>query len=155
MKKTLHILGFATLLAGLVIILSSCESKKSPDALTLSATVDTAGLAEFQATKALKAADMSYMQGYKDAIATKSATQTKVVYKRPATRVVSQPVVQPKKKGWSKAAKGTAIGAAGGAIAGALIGKNNRLMGGIIGGLVGGGGGYLIGHGQDKKDGRY
>jgi len=59
------------------------------------------------------------------------------------------------KKGWSKAAKGTAIGAGAGAVLGAVINKKNRAVGAVIGGVIGGGGGYVIGRGMDKKDGRY
>src|SRR5678815_5112027 len=60
-----------------------------------------------------------------------------------------------KKKGWSKAAKATAIGAGTGAVLGAVINKKNRAIGAVIGGVIGGGGGYVIGRGMDKKDGRY
>jgi hypothetical protein len=59
------------------------------------------------------------------------------------------------KKGWSKAAKGAAIGGGAGAVAGAVINKKNRVAGGVIGGVAGAALGYIIGHGQDKKDGRY
>ncbi|HEY5773122.1 MAG TPA: glycine zipper domain-containing protein, partial [Chitinophagaceae bacterium] len=59
------------------------------------------------------------------------------------------------KKGWSKAAKATAIGAGAGAVLGAVINKKNRVAGAVIGGVIGGGGGYVIGRGMDKKDGRY
>ncbi|MFL5808329.1 MAG: glycine zipper 2TM domain-containing protein [Flavisolibacter sp.] len=58
------------------------------------------------------------------------------------------------KKGISKAAKGAIIGGVGGAIAGAVINKKNRVAGAIIGGVIGGGGGYAIGRGMDRKDGR-
>ena len=159
MKKSLHILGFIALIAGLVVIFSSCASKKSPDNLVLGATADTTGLAEFQSWKMMnetKKASEFYTQGYKDAMSTTATAKpkTKVVYR---TTAAASPAPAPivRKKGWSKAAKGTAVGAATGALAGALINKKNRLAGGIIGGLLGGGGGYLIGHGMDKKDGRY
>ena len=165
MKKTLHILGFAVLLAGLTMAISSCSSKTksqdSPDSQLLSPKVDTTGLAEFQAWKAMnerKSATDYYMQGYRDAVAkstpAKPVTKTRTVYKSVAASPAPVPQTV-KKKGWSKAAKGTAIGAATGAIAGALLNKKNRLVGGIIGGIVGGGGGYVIGRGMDKKDGRY
>lgn len=159
MKKSLHILGFIALIAGLVVVFSSCSSKKTPDSLVLGSTADTSGLAEFQSWKMMnetKKASEYYSQGYKDAVAQSAVAQpkTKVVYR---TRTVAAPAPAPvvRKKGWSKAAKGTAIGGAAGALAGALINKHNRVAGGIIGGLLGGGGGYLIGHGMDKKDGRY
>jgi len=58
------------------------------------------------------------------------------------------------KKGISKAAKGAIIGGVGGAIAGAVINKKNRVAGAVIGGVIGAGGGYAIGRGMDKKDGR-
>ncbi len=61
----------------------------------------------------------------------------------------------PVKKGWSKAAKGAAIGAGSGAVVGAVVNKKNRAVGGVIGGIIGAGGGYVIGRGMDKKDGRY
>jgi hypothetical protein len=154
MKRTLPILSIAAVMAGL-LLMTSCESKKAPDSLVLS-SVDTAGLAQFQSWKAMneeKNANMSYVQGYKDALATKTVTKTRVVYKpSAATHPAAQPV---KKKGWSKAAKGTAIGTTAGAIAGALINKKNRVAGGIIGGILGGGAGFGIGRGMDKKDGRY
>ncbi|MET0462867.1 MAG: glycine zipper domain-containing protein [Chitinophagaceae bacterium] len=57
------------------------------------------------------------------------------------------------KQGWSKAAKGTAIGAGGGALVGATV-SNNKAAGAVIGGAIGAGTGYLIGRGEDKKDGR-
>ncbi|MDB5245714.1 MAG: glycine zipper protein [Segetibacter sp.] len=71
--------------------------------------------------------------------------------------VVTAPTETPevaKKKGWSKAAKGTAIGAGSGAVLGAIIGKNKG-KGAVIGGIIGAAGGYVLGRGQDKKDGRY
>jgi hypothetical protein len=59
------------------------------------------------------------------------------------------------KKGWSKAAKGAAIGGVAGAAGGAVINKKNRVAGGVIGGVAGAAIGYILGRGQDKKDGRY
>ena len=158
MKRTLPILSITALIAGLLIMITSCQSKKAPDSLVLSAA-DTTGLAQFQSWKAINeqnTANMNYVQGYKDAMAVKPATKTKVVYKRPSTAATTHSPIQPaKKKGWSKAAKGTAIGTTAGALAGALINKKNRVAGGIIGGLLGGGIGYGVGRGMDKKDGRY
>ena len=162
MKRKLPILSIAALMAVMLIAFTSCQSKKAPDNLVLSAT-DTTGLAEFKSWKAMsetKEANEAYIQGYKDAIAEKTTVAkpaaTKVVYRnaQPAVSrtVASQPA---KKKGWSKAAKGTAIGATAGAVAGALINKKNRVVGGVIGGLLGGGIGYGVGRGMDKKDGRF
>jgi len=160
MKRSLPILGISALLiAVLLIAITSCQSKKAPDSLVLSAA-DTSGLAQFQSWKAMnerKDPNIYYMQGYRDAMTTATApktqtiTKTRVVYK-PSATTAAQPA---RKKGWSKAAKGTAIGTTAGAVAGALINKRNRLAGGIIGGILGGGIGYGVGHGMDKKDGRY
>lgn len=58
-----------------------------------------------------------------------------------------------KKQGWSKAAKGAVIGGAGGALVGGTV-SSNKPAGAIIGGAIGAGTGYLIGRGEDKKDGR-
>lgn len=58
------------------------------------------------------------------------------------------------KKGWSKAAKGAVIGGIGGAVGGAVLDKKNRVAGAVIGAVIGAGGGYAIGKGMDKKDGR-
>lgn len=57
------------------------------------------------------------------------------------------------KQGWSKAAKGTVLGAGGGALVGATV-SNNKAAGAVVGGAIGAGTGYLIGRGEDKKDGR-
>jgi hypothetical protein len=61
----------------------------------------------------------------------------------------------PARKKVSKAAKGAVIGGVGGAAAGAVVNKKNRVVGAVIGAVVGAGGGYVIGRGMDKKDGRY
>lgn len=59
------------------------------------------------------------------------------------------------KKGWSKAAKGAVIGGVAGAAGGAAIHKKNRVVGAVVGAVIGAGGGYAVGRGMDKKDGRY
>jgi len=61
----------------------------------------------------------------------------------------------PARKKISKAAKGAVVGGVGGAAAGAVINKKNRVVGAVIGAVVGAGGGFVIGRGMDKKDGRY
>jgi hypothetical protein len=66
----------------------------------------------------------------------------------------SQTAKAEKKEGWSKAAKGAVIGGIGGAVGGAVINKQNRVVGAVIGAVIGAGGGYAIGRGMDKKDGR-
>lgn len=90
---------------------------------------------------------------------TKSSTAKRAVsYQSPKMVSESQNAAKTttiKKKGWSKAAKGTAIGAGAGAVLGAVINKKNRAVGAVIGGVIGGGGGYVIGRGMDKKEGRY
>ena len=58
-----------------------------------------------------------------------------------------------RRRGWSHAAKDATIGGVGGAITGALISRHHG-SGALIGGLLGAGGGYLIGHGKDKREGR-
>lgn len=55
----------------------------------------------------------------------------------------------------SKAAKGAIIGTVVGAGTGAVVHKRNRSKGAIIGGVIGAAGGYGIGRGMDKRDGRY
>lgn len=59
-----------------------------------------------------------------------------------------------KKEGWSKAAKGAVIGGVAGAAGGAVLNKQNRVVGAVVGAVIGAGGGYAIGRGMDKKDGR-
>ena len=58
-----------------------------------------------------------------------------------------------RRRGWSHAAKDATIGGVGGAITGALVSRHHG-NGALIGGLLGAGGGYLIGHGKDKREGR-
>lgn len=159
MKKKLHILSIAVLIAGITIMMTACSgsSKKEANNLVLSAT-DTTGLADFQFWKAMnerKEAYQYFMAANQDAPVNNTTKKTTAV-RKVSTKPAAQPVTQnAKKKGWSKAAKGTAIGTATGAIAGVLINKKNRVLGGIIGGVVGGGFGYAIGRSMDKKDGRY
>ena len=86
---------------------------------------------------------------------TKSSTAKRAsTYQSPKMVSESQNAAKTK-KGWSKAAKGAAIGAGTGAVLGAVVNKKNRVAGAVIGGVIGGGGGYVIGRGMDKKDGRY
>jgi hypothetical protein len=68
------------------------------------------------------------------------------------TGTSTAPAPAPAKKGVSKAAKGAIIGGVGGAIIGGVATKSGK--GAIIGGVVGAAGGYIIGRGKDKKDGR-
>ena len=66
----------------------------------------------------------------------------------------SAPAPAPAKKGWSKAAKGAVIGGGSGAVLGAILDKKHG-RGAVIGGILGAAGGYAIGRGKDKRDGRY
>jgi len=127
--------------------------------------VDATELAQFEAWKA---SSLQKELEKENAVATKPvANVTKAVTKSSTAKragsyqspkMVSQSQNAAKttsKKGWSKAAKATAIGAGTGAVLGAVINKKNRVAGAVIGGVIGGGGGYVIGRGMDKKDGRY
>ncbi len=159
MKRKLPILSIATVMIAIAIFMVSCGSKEKAESQTqVLPTVDTTGLADFQAWKAVnerKDASM-YMNASQAQPVAAAPAPRRTTTARKTTAPATQPVAQPaKKKGWSKAAKGAAIGTAGGAIAGAIINKKNRVLGGVIGGVIGAGVGYGIGRGQDKKDGRY
>jgi protein-L-isoaspartate O-methyltransferase len=121
--------------------------------------VDATELAQFETWKetktleALQTEKASYVAPKKTTSATAKRT---VNYQSPKMVSESQNAAKTTtKKGWSKAAKATAIGAGAGAVLGAVINKKNRAVGAVIGGVIGGGGGYVIGRGMDKKDGRY
>ena len=123
--------------------------------------VDATELAQFEAWKetktleALETEKASYVAP--KTIARSTAAKRTVNYQSPKMVSESQNAAKTTtaKKGWSKAAKATAIGAGAGAVLGAVINKKNRAVGAVIGGVIGGGGGYVIGRGMDKKDGRY
>jgi hypothetical protein len=123
--------------------------------------VDATELAQFEAWKetktleALETEKASYVAPKTTARST--APKRTVSYQSPKMVSESQNAAKTTttKKGWSKAAKATAIGAGAGAVLGAVINKKNRAVGAVIGGVLGGGGGYVIGRGMDKKDGRY
>jgi hypothetical protein len=124
--------------------------------------VDATELAQFEAwkeTKTLEALETEKASYVAPKTTTSSAAAKRTVnYQSPKMVSESQNAAKTtttKKKGWSKAAKSTAIGAGAGAVLGAVINKKNRALGAVIGGVIGGGGGYVIGRGMDKKDGRY
>jgi len=124
--------------------------------------VDATELAQFEAwkdTKTLEALETEKASYVAPKTTTRSTPAKRTVsYQSPKMVSESQNAAKTtttKKKGWSKAAKGTAIGAGAGAVLGAVINKKNRAVGAVIGGVIGGGGGYVIGRGMDKKDGRY
>ena len=122
--------------------------------------VDATELAQFEAWKT---SSLQKELEKENAMVTKPVTKSStakraVSYQSPKMVSESQNAAKTttvRKKGWSKAAKGTAIGAGAGAVLGAVINKKNRAVGAVIGGVIGGGGGYVIGRGMDKKDGRY
>jgi len=147
MKQVLLFIAVAAVVSVATVGLSNHAQKKKADA---------AELAQFEAWKELKASDQAQTANYVAPKKTTGTTTAKrnVSYQSP--KMVSETQSPAKaKKGWSKAAKGTAIGAGAGAVLGAVINKKNRVAGAVIGGVIGGGGGYVIGRGMDKKDGRY
>jgi hypothetical protein len=177
MKKLLSVVGVAAIMA-------SCNSNpniKSADQVQAQApaqTLDTAGLAQFQAWKAQnelmrtqqQEQYMQYQQMQNAGMYGYAAPSPQRSYASAPRRSTSTARrsssgnnggyastgnYPARKKGWSKAAKGAAIGGAGGAVLGAVINKRNRVAGGVIGGVIGAGVGYGIGRSQDKKDGRY
>lgn len=150
-------------------VMASCTAGPREQANTkvLPAT-DTAGLAEFQASKMQNQLAAAYKAGQESVTTQAPVTKTVYVPRKTTSTPVrrstpnysmnsesSNSAKTVQKKGWSKAAKGTAIGAAGGAVLGAVINKKNRVVGGVVGGVLGGGVGYGIGRGMDKRDGRY
>jgi hypothetical protein len=152
MKQALLIIGIAAVSAVAVLGISNGSKMKK---------VDATELAQFQAwkdTKAMEALQVEKENYIAPKQTTKStAAKRTVSYQSPKMVSESQNSAKTttvKKKGWSKAAKGTAIGAGAGAVLGAVINKRNRAVGAVIGGVLGGGGGYVIGRGMDKKDGR-
>lgn len=148
MKQVLLFIAIAAVTSVAVVGLTKSSNAKK---------VDATELAQFEAWKdaqAMNALNQNYVAPQQ---ATKSTTTKKRTTSYQSPKMVSESQNAAKttqKKGWSKAAKGTAIGAAGGAVLGAVINKRNRAVGAVIGGVIGGGGGYVIGRGMDKKDGR-
>lgn len=143
MKKILFI---TTVIAGLAILMAACNRAGSAKDLS---TIDTTGLAQFQAWQAMKNTKgpvAKVTPVVKRAVAASSASGS----------MSSSSTHQAKtKQGWSKAAKYSAIGGGTGAILGAVINKKNRVAGAVVGAVIGGGVGYGIGHSKDKKEGRY
>lgn len=146
MKQILSIIAITAVVSGGVVFLTS-KSKTEK--------VDATELAQF---KAWQDANEKAALAELNKPATKHAAKRTVNYQSPKAVSTSQNAAKTsettQKKGWSKAAKGTVIGAASGAVLGAVINKKNRAAGAVIGGVIGGGGGYVIGRGMDRKDGR-
>ena len=159
MKKVLPILS---ILALFTITIISCNS--GPGTATNAASAaDTVGLAQFQSWKAQNER-LDPNQYYQQTVVrtpvvkyvpVKSTKSNSSGYGSGSMNSSTENQAKvAEKKGWSKAAKASVIGGGAGAIAGAVINKKNRVVGGVIGAVAGAGLGYIIGHGQDKKDGR-
>lgn len=167
MKKALHKLRTMKKLIipvlAIAVVMTACNT--APDTATtqkaIQPTVDTTGLAEFQAWKAQNEL-MSTQQN------TAMQPQTREIVRyypvSSARRSSSSRVYRSssgssgtvaRKRGWSSAAKGAVIGGVAGAAGGAIINKRNRALGGVVGGVLGAGVGYGIGRGIDKRNGRY
>lgn len=143
MKQVLLLIAIAAVVSVAVVGLNNSSEKKKMDATEL---------AQFQAWKQSNEQQNSIAPQTTKHTAARRTTS----YQSPKMVSESQNTAKTTtKKGWSKAAKGTAIGAGTGAVLGAVINKRNRVAGAVIGGVIGGGGGYVIGRGMDKKDGRY
>jgi len=154
------------------IAVSMAACNTTPDNSTtqkaIQPSVDTTGLAQFQAWKA-----QNELVNTEQNTAMQPATREVVKYYPASSARKSSSGVSrsssgssssgssgtgsttTKKKGWSSAAKGAVIGGVAGAAGGAVINKKNRAAGAVIGGVVGAAGGYGIGRTIDKKNGRY
>ncbi len=154
MKKSLPILGIAAIA---IVLLTACGSKQGTDQLAVN-TIDTTGLAQFDAWKKQQefAAQYAIYQAAVEKNTSAKSNQAVVRKTKETTGSMSTSTSYPaktaeKKKGWSKAAKGAVIGGASGAVIGAAVYKKNRVLGGVIGGVVGAAGGFGIGKHLDKK----
>ena len=154
MKKLLLFIAIASVVA---VTMVACNT--NPSAVKGLAAEDTAGLAQFQAWKA-----MNERVSIEETFGNRNEAVAQTVYKKPAATRTKTVVMNSsstheakvaKKKGWSKAAKYAVIGGGSGAVLGAVINKKDRVKGGVVGTVVLGGLGYIIGRSEDKKDGRY
>lgn len=148
MKKFFSILAVT---AAIAVVMTACNSNRGNAKEVI--FVDTAGLAQFQAWKAM---NQGMVPAQPNAAHTNTAVRNSSASHKSGSMNSSSTnnakVAQ--KKGWSKAAKYSVIGGAGGAVLGAVINKRNRVAGGVIGGVLGGGIGYGLGRSKDKKEGR-
>jgi hypothetical protein len=151
------------------VLLTACNTNSRTRAEVASQS-DTTGLAEFRQWKQQQEF-MNQVAAYQMAMGNSAVEQQS--YSQPARKTStvrrssgnsnrtvyssesSSAAKATQKKGWSKAAKGAVIGGVAGGVAGAVINKRNRVAGGVVGAVVGAGGGYVIGRGMDKRDGRY
>jgi len=182
MKKLLPILSIAIVMAACNQTPKINSANTQSPVAQNTITADTAGLANFQLWKAQN--ELADMNQYNQPVqAAPQAAKQVVVYRDAPVRKTStskksssgsgnsgvsndsgsgestsstgsNEAKAPAKKGISKAAKGAIIGGVAGGVAGAVINKKNRGAGAVIGAVIGAGGGYVIGRGQDKKDGR-
>lgn len=165
MKKVLHKLRTMKKLIipvlAIAVVMTACNT--TPDTATtqkaIQPTVDTTGLAQFQAWKA-----QNELMSTQQNTAMQPQTREVVKYYPVSSARRSSGVSRSssgssgtasRKKGWSSAAKGAVIGGVAGAAGGAIINKKNRALGGVVGGVLGAGVGYGIGRGIDKRNGRY
>ena len=147
----------------IAVVMTACNT--TPDTAAtqkaIQPTIDTTGLAEFQAWKA-----QNELVSTQQNAAMQPQTREVVKYypvssaRRSSssgtrTSTSSGTATTTRKKGWSSAAKGAVIGGVAGAAGGAIINKRNRAVGGVVGGVLGAGVGYGIGRSIDKKNGRY
>jgi hypothetical protein len=159
MKKLLSILAVTAVIG---LILASCKNHNQilGEKYNSIKYEDTVGFAQFQQWKAMnERLDPSQYQPYAPAQAPVAYSTHKPARRYSNGRMSSSSSnyarTTTRKRGWSKAAKYTAIGGGTGVVLGAVINKRNRLAGGLVGGVLLGGAGYLLGHSQDKREGRY
>ncbi|HEY0356781.1 MAG TPA: glycine zipper 2TM domain-containing protein [Flavisolibacter sp.] len=150
------------------VILAACNTNTRTRA-EVASSADTTGLAEFRLWKQqqeflnqMAAYQMATgnvaavkQPAYTQSSSARRSTSSRSVSNSDRTVYSSESSNAAKKKGWSKAAKGAVIGGVAGGVAGAVIHKRNRAVGGVVGAVLGAGGGYAIGRGMDKRDGRY
>jgi len=164
MKKIFTLSSIMIAVAALLLV--ACNRQPATESATKGLTYeDTVGLAQFQNWKMQnERMDPSQYYQYASQPAAPAPVRKSTTTRRASSNNYGSGSMNSgsnnyakttQKKGWSKAAKGAAIGGAGGAVAGAVINKKNRVAGGVIGGVAGAAIGYIIGRGQDKKDGRY
>ncbi len=147
----------------IAVAMTACNT--TPDTAStqkaIQPTIDTTGLAAFQAWKA-----QNELMNNEQNNAMQPQVTREVVRYYPASSArrstssgtrtsTSSGTASTQKKGWSSAAKGAVIGGVAGAAGGAVINKKNRAAGAVIGGVIGAAGGYGIGRSIDKKNGRY
>jgi hypothetical protein len=146
-----RIFTLLSIMAAIAVLMVSCSRSQNAGQVQ-TANLDTAGLAQFQAWKAIKEQPepkVIYVKQKAAPVKTSNASGNSGTMSSTSTNEAKA------KKGWSKSAKYAVIGGVVGATTGAVINKKDRVKGGIIGVILGAGAGYGIGRSQDKKDGRF